>query len=97
MSSDPDKMMSKADKMTKLTLTRWSADWRGATELYEQAANGFRASNKYEKAKVALEKASKGQEMQASYPNFPLKIIICCCLFLSHRHSILFNVILDSK
>lgn len=22
---------------TKLTLTRWSADWRGATELYEQA------------------------------------------------------------
>jgi hypothetical protein len=37
MSSDPDKMMSKADKMTKLTLTRWSADWRGATELYEQA------------------------------------------------------------
>ncbi|KAF8096103.1 hypothetical protein N665_0317s0009 [Sinapis alba] len=66
MSSDPEKMMSKADKMTKLTLTRWSADWRGATELYEQAANGFRASSKYEKAKVALEKASKGQEMQSS-------------------------------
>ncbi|KFK23414.1 hypothetical protein AALP_AAs44445U000100, partial [Arabis alpina] len=29
-------------------------------------ANGFRASSKYEKAKVALEKASKGHEMQAS-------------------------------
>ncbi|KAG2322781.1 hypothetical protein Bca52824_015994 [Brassica carinata] len=52
--------------LTKLTLTKWSADWRGATELYEQAANGFRASSKYERAKVALEKASKGQEMQAS-------------------------------
>lgn len=66
MSSDPDKLMSKADKLTKLTLTRWTADWRGATELYEQAATGFRASKNYEKAKVAFEKASQGQQMLSS-------------------------------
>ncbi|KAL0795514.1 hypothetical protein Bca101_066891 [Brassica carinata] len=61
-------MAEDVDEMTKLTLTRWSADWRGATELYEQAGQ----SGKYERAKVALEKASKGQEMQASYPSIPL-------------------------
>ncbi|XP_010538652.1 PREDICTED: gamma-soluble NSF attachment protein [Tarenaya hassleriana] len=66
MCSDPDKMMSKGDKLTKLTLTRWSADWKGATELYEQAAIGFRASKKLEKAKVAFEKASQGQQMLSS-------------------------------
>ncbi|MBA0598712.1 hypothetical protein Gorai_008459, partial [Gossypium raimondii] len=51
---------------TKLSLTRWSADWKSATLLYEQAANGFRVSKDYEKAKLAFEKASKGQEMLAS-------------------------------
>lgn len=65
-SSDADKLIAKADKLTKLTLTRWSADWRSATELYEQAANSYRISKKYEKAKEAFEKASKGQEMQSS-------------------------------
>ncbi|RVX04809.1 Gamma-soluble NSF attachment protein [Vitis vinifera] len=52
--------------LTKLSLTRWSADWRGATLLYEQAAVGFRLAKDYEKAKVAFEKASKGQEMLSS-------------------------------
>ncbi|KAH1054868.1 hypothetical protein J1N35_032933 [Gossypium stocksii] len=65
-SSDPNKLISKADKLTKLSLTRWSADWKSATLLYEQAANGFRVSKDYEKAKLAFEKASKGQEMLAS-------------------------------
>ncbi|GLT53829.1 hypothetical protein SLA2020_270720 [Shorea laevis] len=64
--SDPEKLISKADKLTKLSLTRWSADWKSATQLYEQAANGFRLAKDYEKAKVAFEKASKGQEMIAS-------------------------------
>ncbi|GAY33809.1 hypothetical protein CUMW_008130 [Citrus unshiu] len=36
-SSDPHKLMVKADKLTKLSLTRWSADWKSATQLYEQA------------------------------------------------------------
>ncbi|GLT65551.1 hypothetical protein SLA2020_379790 [Shorea laevis] len=35
--SDPEKLISKADKLTKLSLTRWSADWKSATQLYEQA------------------------------------------------------------
>ncbi|PWA94593.1 NSF attachment protein [Artemisia annua] len=65
-STDPDKLIAKADKLTKLTLTRWSADWRNATEYYEQAATAFRFAKKHEKAKVAFEKASKGQEMLAS-------------------------------
>ncbi|KAK7411733.1 hypothetical protein VNO78_03171 [Psophocarpus tetragonolobus] len=64
--SDPNKLIAKADKLTKLTLTRWNADWKGATVLYEQAANGFRVARDYEKAKIAYEKASKGQEMLAS-------------------------------
>ncbi|KAI4303644.1 hypothetical protein MLD38_039249 [Melastoma candidum] len=64
--SEPDKLMIKADKMTKLTLTRWNADWRGATDLYEQAAVAYRRANDYEKAKIAFEKASKGQEMLSS-------------------------------
>lgn len=64
--SDPHKMMIKADKLTKLTLTRWSADWKNATALYEQAANGFRVAKDYERAKEAYEKASKGQEMLSS-------------------------------
>lgn len=66
MGSDPEKLIIKADKLTKLSLTRWSADWRGATLLYEQAAVGFRLAKDYEKAKVAFEKASKGQEMLSS-------------------------------
>ncbi|XP_043690175.1 gamma-soluble NSF attachment protein [Telopea speciosissima] len=64
--SDPEKLMIKGDKLTKLTLTRWSADWRSATQLYEQAAVGFRLAKDYEKAKIAFEKASKGQEMLSS-------------------------------
>ncbi|KAJ6894779.1 gamma-soluble NSF attachment protein-like isoform X2 [Populus alba x Populus x berolinensis] len=51
---------------TKLSLTRWSADWRNATLLYEEAANLFRVAKKNEKAKEAFEKASKGQEMLSS-------------------------------
>ncbi|MBA0594746.1 hypothetical protein Gorai_011640, partial [Gossypium raimondii] len=51
---------------TTLSLTRWSADWESATRLYEQAANGFRVSKDYEKAKLAFEKASKGREMLSS-------------------------------
>lgn len=35
---------------------------------YFMAAVGFRLAKKYEKAKVAFEKASKGQEMLSSYP-----------------------------
>ncbi|KAL4309739.1 hypothetical protein GQ457_01G046200 [Hibiscus cannabinus] len=65
-SSDPNKLISKADKLTKLSLTRWSADWKSATPLYEQAANGFRVSKDYENAKLSFEKASKGQEMLSS-------------------------------
>ncbi|KAK7359065.1 hypothetical protein VNO77_01011 [Canavalia gladiata] len=64
--SDPHKLMTKADSLTTLGLTRWSADWSGATALYEQAANGFRLAKNYEKAKTAYEKASKGHEMQSS-------------------------------
>ncbi|PIN17746.1 Protein required for fusion of vesicles in vesicular transport, gamma-SNAP [Handroanthus impetiginosus] len=64
--SDPDKLIAKADKLTKLSLTRWNADWKNATVLYEQAANAYRLARKYEKAKDAFEKASKGQEMLSS-------------------------------
>lgn len=64
--SDPEKLLIKADKLTKLSLTRWSADWRSATNLYAQAAIGFRLVNDYAKAKEAFEKASKGQEMLSS-------------------------------
>nr|GLL30068.1 gamma-soluble NSF attachment protein isoform X1 [Ipomoea trifida]GMD04167.1 gamma-soluble NSF attachment protein [Ipomoea batatas]GMD06269.1 gamma-soluble NSF attachment protein [Ipomoea batatas]GMD07996.1 gamma-soluble NSF attachment protein [Ipomoea batatas]GMD09564.1 gamma-soluble NSF attachment protein [Ipomoea batatas] len=65
-SSDHQKLLSKADKLTKLSFTRWTADWKSATSLYEQAANGFRLAKKYEQAKTAFEKASKGQEMLSS-------------------------------
>ncbi|KAF1875740.1 hypothetical protein Lal_00006370, partial [Lupinus albus] len=51
---------------TTLSLTRWSADWRSATLLYEQAANGFRLAKDYDSAKATFEKASKGQEMLSS-------------------------------
>ncbi|KAG8494877.1 hypothetical protein CXB51_012472 [Gossypium anomalum] len=64
--SDPGKLISKADNLTTLSLTRWSADWESATGLYEQAANGFRVSKDYENAKLAFEKASKGREMLSS-------------------------------
>lgn len=36
--------------------------------LYSVAANGFRVAKDYENAKIAYEKASKGQEMLSSYP-----------------------------
>ncbi|CAK8572373.1 unnamed protein product [Lathyrus sativus] len=65
-SSDPNKLLTKADKLTKLSLTRWSADWKIATGLYEQAAIGFRGSKNHEKDKLAYEKASQGQEMLSS-------------------------------
>ncbi|PKA62113.1 Gamma-soluble NSF attachment protein [Apostasia shenzhenica] len=65
-SSNPDKLMSKGDKLTKLSFTRWSADWKAATGFYEQAAIGFRMKKDNEKAKEAFEKASKGQEMISS-------------------------------
>ncbi|RYR67188.1 hypothetical protein Ahy_A03g013493 isoform D [Arachis hypogaea] len=68
--SDPNKLITKADKLTKLSFTRWTADWKSATVLYEQAANAFRLAKDYEKAKTAYEKASKGQEMLSSYPYF---------------------------
>ncbi|KAJ1698103.1 hypothetical protein LUZ63_006615 [Rhynchospora breviuscula] len=64
--SDPDKLMSKADKLTKLSFTRWSIDWKTATSLYEQAAVAYRFKRDNEKAKEAFEKASKGQEMISS-------------------------------
>ncbi|OVA14997.1 NSF attachment protein [Macleaya cordata] len=64
--SDPEKLMIKADKLTKLSLTRWSADWRNATLLYEQAAVGFKLAKDNQNAKTAYEKASKGQEMLSS-------------------------------
>ncbi|KAK1430301.1 hypothetical protein QVD17_12944 [Tagetes erecta] len=65
---------------TKLTLTRWSADWKNATQYYEQAATAFRFAKKHEKAKIAFEKASKGQEMLSSYP-FKTN-----CAFLLENH-----------
>ncbi|OWM63727.1 gamma-soluble NSF attachment protein [Punica granatum] len=64
--SDPDKLMLKADKLTKLSLTRWNADWSSATAFYEQAAIAYRFAKNYEQAKIAFEKASKGQEMLSS-------------------------------
>ncbi|GMH01405.1 hypothetical protein Nepgr_003244 [Nepenthes gracilis] len=67
--SDPEKLMVKADKLTKLSFTRWNADWKSATLLYEQAAKGFRDTKNHEKAKLAFEKASKGQEILSSYPD----------------------------
>ncbi|XP_021734209.1 gamma-soluble NSF attachment protein-like [Chenopodium quinoa] len=65
-SSDPEKQMAKADKITKLSFTRWNADWKNAAVLYEQAAIAFRLAKQNEKAKLAFEKASKGQEMLSS-------------------------------
>ncbi|XP_021746017.1 gamma-soluble NSF attachment protein-like [Chenopodium quinoa] len=65
-SSDPEKLMAKADKITKLSFTRWNADWKNAAVLYEQAAIAYRLAKQNEKAKIAFEKASKGQEMLSS-------------------------------
>ncbi|KAE9461498.1 hypothetical protein C3L33_06611, partial [Rhododendron williamsianum] len=80
-SSDPEKLMIKADKLTKLSLTRWSADWKSALVYMSRlvgtfhisikivffcCSNGFRLAKNYEKAKVAFEKASRGQEMLSS-------------------------------
>ncbi|XP_073226288.1 gamma-soluble NSF attachment protein-like isoform X2 [Cicer arietinum] len=65
-SSDPHNLITKADNLTTLSFTRWNADWRNATILYEQAATGFRIAKDYDRAKAAYEKASKGQEMLSS-------------------------------
>ncbi|AET04482.2 putative NSF attachment protein [Medicago truncatula] len=65
-SSDPQNLISKADNLTTLSFTRWNADWRNATVLYEQAASGFKIAKDYERAKSAYEKASQGQEMLSS-------------------------------
>lgn len=65
-SSDPQNLISKADNLTTLSFTRWNADWRNATVLYEQAASGFKMAKDYERAKSAYEKASQGQEMLSS-------------------------------
>jgi len=35
---------------------------------FSVSANGFRVARNHEKAKIAFEKASKGQEMLSSYP-----------------------------
>ncbi|KAG8043505.1 hypothetical protein GUJ93_ZPchr0458g22389 [Zizania palustris] len=69
-STNPDKLMAKADKLTKLSFTRWNADWKSATSLYEQAAIAYRFRKDNEKAKDAFEKASKGQEMISSASEF---------------------------
>eukprot|EP00252_Welwitschia_mirabilis_P000215 TRINITY_DN101_c0_g1_i2.p1 TRINITY_DN101_c0_g1~~TRINITY_DN101_c0_g1_i2.p1 ORF type:complete len:301 (+),score=87.48 TRINITY_DN101_c0_g1_i2:266-1168(+) len=64
--AEAGKMMKKADKVTKLSFTRWSADWISATPLYEQAALSFRFAKEYEKAKDAYLKAATGQERLSS-------------------------------
>jgi hypothetical protein len=84
-SSDPDKLMTKADKLTKLSFTRWNADWKSATSLYEQAAIAYRFRKDNEKAKDAFEKASKGQEMISSYP---VEISLQFSFFYSHHWTI---------
>ncbi|CAH9130847.1 unnamed protein product [Cuscuta epithymum] len=66
VSPDFEKLIVRADKLTKLSLTRWSADWNRATSLYEEAARGLKQAKKYEQAKEAFLKASKGQEMLSS-------------------------------
>ncbi|KAD3068934.1 hypothetical protein E3N88_36814 [Mikania micrantha] len=48
--ADPEKLMAKADKLTKLTLTRWSADWKNATQYYEQAVKPWDAAKHMESA-----------------------------------------------
>ncbi|KAH9315492.1 hypothetical protein KI387_024119, partial [Taxus chinensis] len=63
---EAEKMMKKADKLTKLSFTRWSVDWNSATPLYEQAALAFRFAKKNEKAKEAFEKAATGHERLSS-------------------------------
>ncbi|CAH1448734.1 unnamed protein product [Lactuca virosa] len=64
--ADPEKLIAKADKLTKLTLTRWSADWRNATQYYEQAATAYRFAKKHEKAKVTPWDAAKHMESAAA-------------------------------
>ncbi|GLJ40160.1 hypothetical protein SUGI_0823620 [Cryptomeria japonica] len=63
---EAEKMMKKADKLTKLSFTRWSVDWNSATLLYEQAAIAFRFAKENAKAKEAFEKAATGQERLSS-------------------------------
>lgn len=64
--AEAEKMMKKADKLTKLSFTRWKAEWNTATPLYEQAALTFRFAKENAKAKEAYEKAATGQERLSS-------------------------------
>uniref|UniRef100_A0A0D6R4D1 Gamma-soluble NSF attachment protein n=1 Tax=Araucaria cunninghamii TaxID=56994 RepID=A0A0D6R4D1_ARACU len=64
--AEAEKMMKKANKLTKLSFTRWSADWNTATTLYEQAALAFRLAKETEKAKEAFDRAATGQERLSS-------------------------------
>eukprot|EP00249_Psilotum_nudum_P016350 c25778_g1_i1 orf=133-1035(+) len=61
-----EKLLKKANKLTKLSFTRWSADWSAATPLYEQAALEFKLSKVVDKAKEAYERAAAGQERLSS-------------------------------
>eukprot|EP01018_Ginkgo_biloba_P029510 Gb_22676 [translate_table: standard] len=63
---EAEKMMKKANKLTKLSFTRWNADWNTATTLYEQAALAFRFAKENVKAKEAYEKAATGHERLSS-------------------------------
>ncbi|KAJ7549130.1 hypothetical protein O6H91_07G041500 [Diphasiastrum complanatum] len=59
---DAEKMLKEANKLTKLSFARWSADWAEATPLYEQAGLAFKLAKETAKAKEAFEKAAMGQE-----------------------------------
>lgn len=66
---EAEKKVKKANKLTKISLTRWSADWLAATELYEQAAVQFKLAKQYEKAKECYDRAATGQERLQSQWN----------------------------
>ncbi|KAL3677324.1 hypothetical protein R1sor_027272 [Riccia sorocarpa] len=63
---DAEKWIKKADKLTKLSFTRWAADWAEATPLYEQAGLAYKQAKMFEKAKHCFEKAATGQERLSS-------------------------------
>eukprot|EP00243_Klebsormidium_subtile_P000372 TRINITY_DN10603_c0_g3_i1.p1 TRINITY_DN10603_c0_g3~~TRINITY_DN10603_c0_g3_i1.p1 ORF type:complete len:306 (+),score=76.39 TRINITY_DN10603_c0_g3_i1:232-1149(+) len=58
---EADKALKKADKYTKVTLTRWGPDFEKATPLYEKAASLYKLAKNLEKAKHCYERASTGQ------------------------------------
>lgn len=64
--AEAEKLVKKADKLTKLSFTKWFPDWTAATPLYEQAANAFKLAKMPEAAKIAYEKAATGQERSSS-------------------------------